>query len=191
MEWESNGPGHSHTYPGQGCRSPGMCSGWELEFRDCGAIPGRGLLLTAERQIKGMWGRRSWWEMPVEESQAAVEARRYCWVTRRGWSHNHSLPPPQASLGRWTIEKPAHQTPEALNYRVGPHPGCPFNCMMRGSTEEDPSQEGPSMCLMHQTTEKDPRQGSLLSAWMGEAKEEDWPKRPSDQQLQEAQKRLW
>ena len=26
----------------------------ELEFRDCGAIPGQGLLLTAERQIEGM-----------------------------------------------------------------------------------------------------------------------------------------
>ena len=24
---------------------------WELEFRDCGAIPGQGLLLTVERQI--------------------------------------------------------------------------------------------------------------------------------------------
>ena len=28
--------------------------GWELEFRDCGAIPGRGLLLTAERWTEGM-----------------------------------------------------------------------------------------------------------------------------------------
>ena len=52
--------------------------GWELESRDCGAIPGRGLLLTAERWIKGMCGRRLWKEMPVEESQAAMEARQYC-----------------------------------------------------------------------------------------------------------------
>ena len=52
--------------------------GWELEFRDCGAIPGRGLLLTVERQIEGRGGRRLWWEMPVEGSQAAMEARRYC-----------------------------------------------------------------------------------------------------------------
>ena len=28
---------------------------------------------------------------PVEESQAAMEARWYSWVTRRGWSHHHSL----------------------------------------------------------------------------------------------------
>ena len=48
---------------------------------------------------------------------------------------------------------------------------------------------GPSMCLMHWTTEKDPRQGSPLSAWMGGAMEKNWPKRPSDGQLQEAWKK--
>ena len=30
---------------------------------------------TVERWIKGMLGRRLWWEMPVKESQAAMEAR--------------------------------------------------------------------------------------------------------------------
>ena len=53
MECDSDSPCCSHTYPGQGFRSPGRCSGWELEFRYCGAIPGRGLLLTVKRQIKG------------------------------------------------------------------------------------------------------------------------------------------
>ena len=52
-----------------------LLDGWELEFRDCGAIPGQGLLLTVERQIEGLSGRRSWWEMPVEESQTDMEAR--------------------------------------------------------------------------------------------------------------------
>ena len=33
----------------QGHRSPERHSGWELEFGDCGVIPGRGLLLTVER----------------------------------------------------------------------------------------------------------------------------------------------
>ena len=33
-----------------GTRSPGRGSGWELEFRDCGAIPVLQLLLTVERQ---------------------------------------------------------------------------------------------------------------------------------------------
>ena len=45
------------------------------------------------------------------------------------------------------------------------------------------------MCLMCRTTEKDPRQGSRLSAGMGRATEEDWSKRPSDHQLQEARKK--
>ena len=43
-----------HTYPRQGCRSPGRCSGWELGFRDCGAIPGLGLLLIVERWNEGI-----------------------------------------------------------------------------------------------------------------------------------------
>ena len=68
MEWESHSPCSSHTYPRQGCRSPGRHSSWELEFRDCGAILGQGPLLTVETWIEGMWGRRLWWEMPVEES---------------------------------------------------------------------------------------------------------------------------
>ena len=42
------------THTQQGCRSPGRCSGWELEFRDCGVIPGRGLLLMVEGWIKRM-----------------------------------------------------------------------------------------------------------------------------------------
>ena len=46
---------------------PGRCSSWELEFRDSGAIPGRGLLLTVERWMEGMERRRLWWEMPMEE----------------------------------------------------------------------------------------------------------------------------
>ena len=50
-ELESDSPCCSHTYAGQEC---GMDSDWELEFRDCGAIPGRGLLLTVEKQIEGV-----------------------------------------------------------------------------------------------------------------------------------------
>ena len=40
--------------PRQGCRSPSKHSGWELECRDCGAIPEKDLLLTAGRQPEGM-----------------------------------------------------------------------------------------------------------------------------------------
>ena len=35
-----------------------------------------------------------------------------------------------ASIGSWTIESLAHQMLDALNYRVGPHPECPFKCLM-------------------------------------------------------------
>ena len=49
---------------------PRRHSSWELEFGDSGAIPGRGLLLTEERQTGGVWGRRMGREMPVEESLA-------------------------------------------------------------------------------------------------------------------------
>ena len=91
MEWESDSPCHSHTYPVQESWSPGRDSSWELELRDCAAIPGWGVVLTMERWIEQMWVRSSWWEMLVEKSQAAMEARRYCWVTRRGWNYHHSL----------------------------------------------------------------------------------------------------
>ena len=78
---------------------------------------------------------------------------------------------------------------DALNYRVGPHPGCSFKWLMLQSTEYDSSQGHPSKCLRSRATEKDPRQGICLSAWIGGAMEKDWPKRPSDCQLQEAWKK--
>ena len=37
----------------QECWSPRMCSSWELEFRDCGAIPGQGLLSTEKDRVRG------------------------------------------------------------------------------------------------------------------------------------------
>ena len=43
MECESDSPCRSYTNLRQGCRSPGRHSSWDLEFRDCGAIPGQGL----------------------------------------------------------------------------------------------------------------------------------------------------
>ena len=143
MEWESDSPCHNHTYPGQGCQSPEKCSGWELEFRDCGAIPGHELLLTAERWIEGVWGRRLWWEMPVEESRAATEARQYCWVMRRGWSHHRSLSLPTRQHWQLNNREAGPLNTWPLNYRVGPYPGCPFKCPMCQSTEEDPSQGAP------------------------------------------------
>ena len=77
-----------------------------------------------------------------------------------------------ASIGSWTIERLAHQTPDPLDYRVGPHPGCPIKSLTVLIYRVGPQPgRGPSMCLTHRTTEKDPRQGSPLSAWMGSAME--------------------
>ena len=46
-----------------------------------------------------------------------------------------SLPRHTPASGNRTIERLAHQTPDALNYRVGPHAGCPFKCLTRRSTD--------------------------------------------------------
>ena len=43
--------------------------------------------------------------------------------------------PAHASIGSWTTERLAHQTPDALNCRVGPHQRCPFKCLTHQSTE--------------------------------------------------------
>ena len=42
---------------------------------------------------------------------------------------------PHARISSSTKERLAHQTPDTLNYRVGPHPGCPFKSLMHWSTE--------------------------------------------------------
>ena len=141
MEWESDSPCLSHTCGGQEHDSPTRGSRGLLEFRDYGAIPVRGLLLIAKRQFEGIWERRSLWEMPVEESRAATEARRYCWVT-------HIAPSiaslsPHTSIGSWTIEKLAHQTHDSLNHRAGPHPECSFKWLMHRSTESTPVRRAP------------------------------------------------
>ena len=154
MEWESDSSCCSHTYPRQGHTSPGRLSGWELEFRDYGAISRWGPLLTAERWIEGMWGKRLWWEMPVEESLAATKARQYCWV--RGWAITIASLSLYTSINSWIIERLAHQTPDAQNYRVG-HPGCSLSDWC-AKHRVGPQPGGPYMCLTYWTTEKDPRQ---------------------------------
>ena len=158
MEWESDNPCLSHTYPGLGHRSPGKHSSWGLEFGNCRAIPGWRLLLTVERLIKRRWGRKIWWEMPVEESPAAMEARGYCWVMCRGWSHHHSLSLPTCRLqlnnreggasNTWCTElqsrTPARgplYVPDALNNREGPQAREPSMCLKWGRYRERLAKE--------------------------------------------------
>ena len=134
MEWESDNPFNTHTCPRQVCRSPGRRSSWELEFRDCGGISGWGLLLTTGRQIKGMWERRLWWiclwrktGQPWKQGDPAESCIRGGAITIASLS-------PHISMGSWTIERLAHQTPDGLNYRAGPHPGCSFKGLKCQST---------------------------------------------------------
>jgi len=148
MEWESDSPCHSHTYPR-------WRSSRDLEFRDRGAIPGQELLLMQRDRSRGceggdcggkcLWRKagQPWKQGDTAESRAGSGALTIV-----------SLPS-QASTGSWTIERLAHQTGDTLNYREEPHPGCSFKWLMR------------------ETTKKDPRQGSLLSAWTGGATKKD------------------
>ena len=148
MEWEPDSPRHSHTYPGQGCRSPGRHSGWELEFRDCVAIPGWGLLSTAERWIERIWGRRLWWEWLWRKARQPWKQGDTVESHVGGGAITITFLSPPTSISSWNNREadPSHTWGTELQSR--PQPG------------------DPSMCLMCQTTERDPRQGIPLSAWM-------------------------
>ena len=94
-----------------------------------------------------MWGRSLWWEMPVEK----VEQPRKQGDTAESQVTIAFLSPP-ASIQRWIIEKLTHQMPDALNCRVGPHPGSPFTCLMCWSIEYEPIQGDPlsAWCVKQQ-----------------------------------------
>jgi len=168
MEWESESLLQPYI-PQTGTLVPRTGQWLRAGVKGLWSNPRRGLLLTVERRIEGMWGRRLWWEM--EESQAAMEASDTAEPCIGGGTITIPSLPPHACIGSWTTERLAHQMPDTLNYRAGPNPGYPFKC------------------LLLQSTEKDPRQGSPLSAWTGGTTEKYWPKRTSDCQLQEARKK--
>ena len=139
----SDSPCHSHTDPKHGCRSPRKHSVWELEFRDCGAMPGWGLLLTAERRIEGMWRRRLWWEMPMEESQAAMEARWYWWVTCRRWSHHHSLSLPTCQHQQLNNREASLSTAWCTELQSRIPPRVLFKCLMPYLHSRTPARGDP------------------------------------------------
>ena len=58
---------------------------------------------------------------------------------------------PYASIGSWTIDRLAHQRPEALNYRVGPQSGVPFYVPDMLNNRERPQAREPSKCLKQQS----------------------------------------
>ena len=175
MGWESDSPCCSHTFPGQERWSPGRCSSWELEFRDCGAIPGWGLLLTVERRMRG-----------CEEGDRGGKCR---WRKARQPQKQGNTAESPVGGGVITI---AFLSPQASIGQLNSREAGPSNAWRANLQSRTPAgggRGGASMWPTRQTTEKEPRQGSPLSAWMGGATEKDWPKRPSDRQLQEAQKK--
>ena len=147
MEWEWDSPCRSYTYPRQECWSPGRRSSWQLELRDCGVIPGWGLLLTVERQIEGMWGRRSWWEMPVEESQATMEAKRYCWVMCRGWSHHHSFSLPTRQHQQLNARELGPSNAWRMDLQSRTPAGEPLYVLDLPNNREGPQAREPFKCL--------------------------------------------
>ena len=130
-------------YPKEGHRSSGMHSGWEQQCKDSKAIPGQVLLLTASRWPRWVWG-RSKQGIPLKESQGAMEAGWYCWITCRGWSHHCGL-----SLLLHRCQQLCFVSPtiwRKTSERVV------FECLMVGrAAEKDPSQrDHGSICCTEQ-----------------------------------------
>ena len=149
MEWESESPCCSHTYPRQGRRSPGRPSDWELELGTVEQFWGEGCCWLQRDGLRGCeggdCGGKCLWRKARQPWKKGNTAESH--VGGGFWVYSH------ARIRSWTIERLAHQTLDALNYRVGtpprvplsvpdtqicrvgPHPGCPFKWLMRQSTE--------------------------------------------------------
>ena len=98
---------------------------------------GKGCCWLWRDGVKGMWGRRLWWEMHVEESWVAMEVKRYYWVMYSGWNHHHNLSPTThqhwqlnsreaVPSNTWHIElqsRTPSRVPQVPIYRVGLLPG--------------------------------------------------------------------
>ena len=121
--------------------------GWELELRDCRAIPGRGLLLTVGRQL----GRREGGD---------CDGKCPCRKARQPWKQGDAAesfivgraiiiasPPPHPSTGTWTAERLALLASEVPNTRVGPQLGVPLHVPDVLSNREGPQSGEPSKCL--------------------------------------------
>ena len=114
-----------------------------------------------------------------------MEARRCCWVTHSGWSPHRSLSPQGQHQQLNNREAgPSNAWPTELQSRTPARCPCEYLTNLQGG----PPARGLLYVPDGWTVEKDPRRGNSLNAWMGGATEKDWPRRPSDRQLQEATK---
>ena len=118
-------------------------------FVDCGEMD-RGAL-REETGGKCLWrkARQPWKQGDIAES----------WVGG-GVIAMTSLSP-RASIGSWTIERLAHQVPDTLNYRVGPHPGWPSKWPMWQSIGRSPARWA-HLCAWHAKQQRrTPGKGAL------------------------------
>ena len=135
MKWESGSPCHRNSSPDRegGPLEDVAAKNWSLgtveQFQSEGCC---WLLRDGLRGYKGgdcgykcLWRKvgQPWKKGDTAESQLRGKA-----ITRASLC-------PYTRVGSWTIERLAHQTLEALNYRAGPHPRCPFKSLMCQSTE--------------------------------------------------------
>ena len=58
---------------------------------------------------------------------------------------------PHANISNWTIERLAHQMPDALNYRLGPQPRVSLYVPDAPVNREGPWAREPSKCLNGQS----------------------------------------
>ena len=70
---------------------------------------------------------------------------------------------PHASISRWTIERLAHHTPDALIYGAGPQPGGPPLCAWCAKQQRRTPGQGASKCLNYRAT-KTGQRGLLIAS---------------------------
>ena len=137
MEWESDSPCHSHTYPRQGHRSFGRHSveSWSLGILE--QSQGKGCYWLHRDRMRGCEGGDCAWKClwrkagePWKQDNTVESCLGSGAITLASLT-------PIASNSSWTIERLAHQTPDAPNYRAGPQPGVPSMCLTHGTTEKD------------------------------------------------------
>ena len=143
MEWKSDSPCHSHTYPGQECWSPGRCSSGELEFRDCGAIPWKGCCWLLRDRLRGCeggdHGGKCWWKKarkPWKQGDTAESCVGGGAITIASFSpqKHQQLNRKAGPSNHWHSEgvgltQDSRFRPWLQIYRGGPHPGGPSMCL--------------------------------------------------------------
>ena len=161
MEWESDSPCCSHTYPGQGTQVSWKVQQLGAGFWGLWRNPrARAAVDCGEMDwIKGMWGGdcggKCLWKKarkPLKQGNTAESRIVVGAITIASLS-------PHTSISSWAIERLAHQMPDKLNYRAGPHPGCSFKWLKCWSTGPQPGV--PPLCAWCAEQRRTPGKGAL------------------------------